>query len=170
VLTDSAMRVLRRDGTADPDVCAAGDIARFPKPRAGTAPPAVQHWNAAVETGRRAGLVLATRLAKPDTYGEVLAEPFEPVPTFWSHQGGIQLLIYGTTEHADDIGVLEGHITGDCTIGYFRHAQLMGVCSIGSPTGVMPYRDLIQHAHAHPDWTDTSSHTTKTGTVASYPR
>lgn len=111
----------RRDGTAWPDV----------SPTAA----AVEHWNAATETSRRAGTVLATGLARPNAYASVLDQPFEPMPSFWSDRGDIRLIF--RTE------LLEDHISGDRTIGYIRQGKVSAVCGIGSPAPALRYRHLI---------------------------
>lgn len=146
VLTDAAMRVLGCSGTVHPEVCAVGDITRFPGTH-GSAPTAVQHWNNAIDTARRAGLVAATRFAAPDHYRRIVETSFDPVSTFWSEQGNLRLTVCGTTEKADSIAILDGELLGDCTVGYYLHDELIGVCSLGTPAA-MRYRQLVQHPDA----------------------
>ena len=143
VLVDSALRPLS-DGAPVDGVAVVGDIARFPNPRFGDGSWRVEHWSLPTDTGRRAGAALAARLAG-EGYDEVLATPFEPLPSFWSDQFDIRLQSYGMPGLADPDGIrlLEGDLADECVVGYFRGSDLMGVVGIGMLRVVNGYRDKV---------------------------
>jgi hypothetical protein len=121
-----------------------GDVARFPNPRFGADSWRVEHWSLPTDTGRRAGAVLGARLVG-EGYAEVVASPFEPIPSFWSDQFDVRLKSYGMPGLADPDGirVLEGAIADECIIGYYRGTDLMGVVGIGMVRAVNSYRDKV---------------------------
>jgi 3-phenylpropionate/trans-cinnamate dioxygenase ferredoxin reductase subunit len=143
VLADAAMRAVSMDGTAHNDVCVVGDIARFPNLMFDEVPRRIEHWNIPTDTGKRAGAVLAAWLANDDTFDEVVAQPFQPVPTFWSVQFDIDLRAYGLPALADSTRLLEGDLLGDCVMGYYRGDRMVGVVGMGMQAALMPYRMLI---------------------------
>ncbi|MGC3955751.1 MAG: FAD-dependent oxidoreductase [Propionicimonas sp.] len=143
VRTDGALRALRRDGEPWPDVHAVGDVACFPNPRFGGLARTVQHWNIPTETGRRAGQLIALRHTDEAGWAELVAQPFAPVPSFWTDQYELHLLAYGLPDLADEIDLLDGTADGDCVVGYFRDELLVGVCGVGAKTSLHRYRSLI---------------------------
>jgi 3-phenylpropionate/trans-cinnamate dioxygenase ferredoxin reductase subunit len=147
VLADNALRVLTTDGKPVDGVHVVGDLARFPNPRFDDVPRRVEHWNMPTETGKRAGLALASYL-RGDGYDDVLATAFEPIPAFWSDQYEIRLQSYGALNLADDDGVevLEGEITDEVVVGYRRGEQLVGVAGLGMLPRVNSYRADVGHA------------------------
>jgi 3-phenylpropionate/trans-cinnamate dioxygenase ferredoxin reductase subunit len=143
VLTDSAMRALRRSGVAWPDVFAVGDVARFPNPTYGLEAWSIEHWNIPTETGKRAGEILAARAAGPEVLREIVSRPFAPVPSFWSDQYDVHMLAFGMPGLADRVELLHGDPAGDCVFGYYRGARLVGVCGVGMTSQLRHYRDLL---------------------------
>lgn len=144
VRTDSALRVLRTGGSPWLDVHAVGDVARFPHGRYGGLVRAVPHWNIPTETARRAGRVIAARLGgDPAEYERAVAEPFSPVPSFWSDQYDLHLLAFGLLDLADDIRLLEGDPAGECVYGYYRGDAMVGVCGIGCRSVVQGFRNAV---------------------------
>ncbi len=143
VLVDSALRPLRADGPLD-GVAVVGDLARLPYPRFGGGAYRVEHWNLPTETGRRAGAVLAAYLAG-SAYEQVLAEPFDPLPAFWSDQYDLRMQSFGLPwlADADGVRVLEGDLAGDCVIGYHRGPHLVGVVALGMVRQAIGYRDRL---------------------------
>ncbi|BDZ45201.1 NAD(P)/FAD-dependent oxidoreductase [Naasia aerilata] len=141
--TDSAMRVLRVDGSPWPDVFAVGDVARFPNAIYGDTPASIEHWNIPTETAKRAGRVLALQLAGDPGLADAVAERFAPIPSFWSDQYDIRLLAYGLPALADRVELLAGRRGEDCVYGYFVGAELVGVCGIGMRSEVMRHRDEV---------------------------
>ena len=149
VLTDSALRPVVVDaaaGHAGPldGVAVVGDLARFPNPRFGDAAWRVEHWNVPTETGRRAGAVLAAWLAGADPDGVVERE-WQVLPAFWSDQYDIQLQSYGmpVLADADGVRVLQGELSAECVVGYFRGGDLLGVVGIGMLREVNAYRQAV---------------------------
>jgi len=145
VLADNALRAVTLEGTALDEVYVVGDIARFPNPMFDGVPRRVEHWNIPTDTGRRAGAVLAAALAGDVT--TAAAVPFAPMPSFWSNQFDIKLQAYGLPGLADDIRILEGDLTGEVAVGYFRAGRLVGVVGVGLKAALLPYRQQIA-AHA----------------------
>jgi len=145
VLADNAMRAVTTDGVARDDVYVVGDIARFPNPMFDDVPRRIEHWNIPTDTGKRAGAVLAAWLADDGSFDEVVAKPFAPMPSFWSNQFEIKLQAYGLLGLVadDDIRILEGDLTEQAAVGYFRDDRLVGVLGIGMKAALLPYRKQI---------------------------
>jgi NADPH-dependent 2,4-dienoyl-CoA reductase/sulfur reductase-like enzyme len=140
VLCDPDLRVEGR-----PDVVACGDVARFPNLLFDAVPRRVEHWMTAVDTAKRAGLVLAGYLdhgADPDG-------SFAPIPSFWSNQGPTRIQSFGAPNLGpDDVRVLEGDLDGEVAVGYHRDGELVGVVLLGLPGRYMFYRREIEGAAA----------------------
>jgi 3-phenylpropionate/trans-cinnamate dioxygenase ferredoxin reductase component len=147
VLADNVLRVLTTDGKPVDGVHVVGDLARFPNPRFDDVPRRVEHWNMPTETGKRAGLALASYL-RGAGYDDVLTTAFEPIPAFWSDQYEIRLQSYGALNLADDDGVevLEGDVTDEVVVGYRRGGQLVGVAGLGMLPRVNSYRAQVGQA------------------------
>ena len=140
VLVDSAMRVMKKDGTAFKNIFAIGDVARFANPIFDLVPRKVEHWNIPTETAKRAGSVIASMLNGAEDYPAILDEDFKPVPSFWSDQYDIHLLAFGLLSLADKVTLVAGDVAGDCVFEYHRGDQLVGVCGIGMRSVVQSYR------------------------------
>ncbi|WP_307807038.1 FAD-dependent oxidoreductase [Naasia sp. SYSU D00057] len=141
--TDSAMRVLRADGSSWRDVFAVGDVARFPNAIYGDEPASIEHWNIPTETAKRASRILALQLAEDPRLDAAIAERFAPVPSFWSDQYDMSLLAYGLPALADRVELLAGKAGGDCVYGYFVGDRMVGVCGIGMRSEVLKHRDEV---------------------------
>lgn len=141
--TDSAMRVLRTDGTARDNVFAVGDVARYPHPHHGIEATSVEHWNIPTETAKRAASVIVPMLAGDSSHHEIVATDFAPLPSFWSDQYDVHLLAYGMTRIADRYEVLDGDLDDECIVGYYRHERLVGVCGIGMTGQMLGYRKQL---------------------------
>jgi NADPH-dependent 2,4-dienoyl-CoA reductase/sulfur reductase-like enzyme len=145
VLTDSALRAVRIDGSVCENVFAIGDVARFPNPIFDDQPRRVEHWNIPTETAKRVGQVLAAKLNGAENWPAVLDERFAPIPSFWSDQYDMHILAYGLLGLADEVRLLDGDINGDCVFGYYRDGQMVGVCGIGMRSVVQGYRSVFAH-------------------------
>jgi 3-phenylpropionate/trans-cinnamate dioxygenase ferredoxin reductase component len=147
IRADAAMRAVSIDGDAYDDVYVVGDIARFPNLMFDDVPRRIEHWNIPTDTGKRAGAVLAARLAHDGSFDEAVAQPFTPMPSFWSNQFEIALQAYGlpslADEDADGIRLLEGELSGDAIVGYYRGDRLVGVVGLGMKAALLPYRATI---------------------------
>ena len=140
VLTDNALRAVKADGSAWPNVFAIGDVARFANPVFDDVPRRVEHWNIPTDSAKRVGQVLAPMLNGAETYPGVLLEPFAPIPSFWSDQYDMHILAYGLLGLANEVELLDGQIDGDCVLGYYLNGKMVGVCGIGLRSVVQSYR------------------------------
>jgi NADPH-dependent 2,4-dienoyl-CoA reductase/sulfur reductase-like enzyme len=121
--------------TAAPGVVAAGDIARWPNPLFGEEM-RVEHWSNAVEQGAAAGKRL---LAGP---GE--AQPFAPVPYFWSDQYDTKIQFVGRCTSEDELAVVDGSVEDGRFVAIFgRGGRLMGALAFNRPRPLMAYRRLL---------------------------
>ncbi len=145
VLTDGALRPVTPEPGTD-GVAIVGDLARFPNPRFGPGAWRVEHWSVPTDTGRRAGAVLAAYLSGDAArYAEVVATPWEVLPSFWSDQYDVRLQSYGMPGLADDVRLLEGDLDGECVVGYLKDGQLVGVVGLGMLRQVNAYRDQVRY-------------------------
>lgn len=139
VLVNGGMQAVRADGTVLENVYAVGDMARYSNPLFDEVARRVEHWNLPTETGKRAGQVLAAHLRDEDC-APILAQPFAPLPSFWSDQYDMHLLAFGMTYLADRSEVVAGRLEDECVVEYFRGDELVGVCGIGMRGAVQGYR------------------------------
>jgi NADPH-dependent 2,4-dienoyl-CoA reductase/sulfur reductase-like enzyme len=139
VLVDGGLRALSSGGAVFENVFAVGDVARYVNPLFDQIPRRVEHWNLPTETGKRAGLILGKHLIG-ESVAEVLAEPFAPLPSFWSDQYEMNILAFGMTYLADRSELVAGEISGECVFEYFRDDKLVGVCGIGMRPTIQSYR------------------------------
>jgi NADPH-dependent 2,4-dienoyl-CoA reductase/sulfur reductase-like enzyme len=110
-----------------PGIVVAGDAARFENPLFGSPALRVEHWQTAIDTA-----VIAVRTLLLDLQITADARPSVPVmPYFWSDQGEIRLTSYGMLGLANRTEVLEGDLTDECAIGYYRDSEAVGVVLIG---------------------------------------
>ena len=139
VLVDGGLRAMSSDGAVVENIFAVGDVARYVNPLFDQVPRRVEHWNLPTETGKRAGLVLGKYL-NGESIAEMLAEPFAPLPSFWSDQYDMHILAFGMTYLADRSEMVAGEISGECVFEYFRNDKLVGVCGIGMRSTIQSYR------------------------------
>lgn len=138
LLCDNDLRVEGR-----PDVVAVGDIARFPNPRYDDVPRRVEHWSIPTDTARRAAATLVAHLDG----GEPPAEPFAPLPSFWSDQFGLRLQSFGAPGLADSLEVVEGDLArldDGAAVLYRRDDRVVGVLLVNVPASRHgEYRSLV---------------------------
>jgi NADPH-dependent 2,4-dienoyl-CoA reductase/sulfur reductase-like enzyme len=134
------MRALRNDGTPVENVFAVGDIARFPLHTFDDVPRRIEHWNIPTDTAKRVGQVVAAKLNKTENFEALLSERFAPIPSFWSDQYDNHLLAYGLLGLSDEVKLIDGEISGDCVVGYYRAGKMVGVCGIGMRSVVQSFR------------------------------
>jgi NADPH-dependent 2,4-dienoyl-CoA reductase/sulfur reductase-like enzyme len=121
---------------AAPGVVAAGDVARWPNRRFDEVM-RVEHWDNAQEQGAHA----ARRLLHGDGPG---AEPYEPVPWFWSDQYDRKLQLAGRSGPDDEMVVVDGSLEERRFVAlYGRADRLVGVLGFNRPAQVMRYRQQI---------------------------
>ena len=121
---------------AAPGVTAAGDVARWPNQRFDEVM-RVEHWDNAVEQGAHA----ARRLLVDDAE----AEPFTPVPWFWSDQYDRKIQMAGRIRPDDDMVIVTGSVAERRFAAvYGRAGRLVGVLGFNRPRHVMQYKTLIE--------------------------
>ena len=143
VLTDSALRAVNTDGQSVEGVYVVGDLARFANPLFDDEARRVEHWNIPTETGKRVGAVLSAYLAKADNFAELAAQPFTPLPTFWSDQYEMKIQGFGMPGLADRYELVDGELSDELVMAYFRNDALIGVVGIGMTAEVMRYRKQL---------------------------
>lgn len=118
------------------DVVAAGDVARWPNRRFGSAPRRIEHWLNAVEMGRAAAENLLA--------GRDAATPFEPMPRFWSEQYGVRFQAAGIPGLGRRFVRLSGDVrSGAGVLGYFARDALVGVLGRESPRAMLRWTDRL---------------------------
>lgn len=128
---------------AAPGVTAAGDVARWPNRRFDEVM-RVEHWDNAVEQGGHA----ARRLLQNDDE----AEPFTPVPWFWSDQYDRKIQLAGRIRADDEMQIVTGSIEERRFAAlYGRAGRLVGVLGFNRPRHVMQYKTLIQDGASFAD-------------------
>ena len=131
---------------AAPGVAAAGDVARWPNERFGEVM-RVEHWDNAVAQGAHA----AQRLL----VGDYEAEPFVPVPWFWSDQYDRKIQMAGRVGPDDEMRVVAGSLAERRFAAvYGRAGRLVGVLGFNRPRQVMRYRMLIESGTSFADALD----------------
>ena len=140
VLVDSSMRAT---AASELSIYAVGDVARYAFDLFDSTPRRIEHWNLPTETGRRAGKSIAHFLHT----GEVLAEPVNFVPSFWSDQYEDNLQSFGMPGIADSINVVEGDLMGDCVVEYLRGNKVVGVVGVNTSAKLAPYRKSFQETN-----------------------
>jgi NADPH-dependent 2,4-dienoyl-CoA reductase/sulfur reductase-like enzyme len=122
-------------GHAAPAVVAAGDVARWHNPLFDT-DMRVEHWTNAAEGGIAAARAL---LAGADK-----AEPYAPVPYFWSDQYKTKIQFVGHVHHADNARVVDGSVDERKFLAVYEHAgRLVGALGFSRPKLVLQCRRLI---------------------------
>lgn len=122
-------------GHAAPGVVAAGDVARWHNPLFET-DMRVEHWTNAAEGGIAAARAL---LAGPEN-----AEPYAPVPYFWSDQYKTKIQMVGHVHHSDEVRVVDGSVEDRKFLALYEHAgRLVGALGFSRPKLVLQCRRLI---------------------------
>ncbi len=121
--------------TRIPGVFAAGDVARFPLPGARDLV-RLEHWTHAVEQGVAAAENLLRGAG---------ADPYRPVPFFWSDQYDLKIQLAGRPETGDEVRVVHGSLEERrCVLLYGRAGRLAAVLGFRRPRQVMRYRRMIR--------------------------
>ena len=119
---------------ASPGVVAAGDVARWPNRLFGQWM-RVEHWDNAIAQG----IAAAHRLLA----GEA-AEPFAPVPWFWSDQYDRKIQLAGRSSPDDEVQIVTGSPEERRFAAvYGRAGRIVAVLGFNRPRHVMQYRRLI---------------------------
>jgi NADPH-dependent 2,4-dienoyl-CoA reductase/sulfur reductase-like enzyme len=117
-------------------VVAAGDVARWANRRFGEVM-RIEHWTNAAEQAEAAA---ATLLAGPGQ-----AEPFAPIPYFWSDQYDVKFMSVGMIGPDDDVEIVDGSV-GDrkFVASYTRAGMLVGAFACNNPRALMQWRKQIE--------------------------
>jgi len=130
---------------AAPGVFVAGDVARWPNSAFGGELMRVEHWENAVEQGSYVG----RRIAGAE------AEPFAPIPWFWSDQYSYKLQLAGRPSGTDQMEVVTGSFDEKRFAAIFgRDDRLTGVFGLNRPRHVMQYRRLMTEGASWQDALD----------------
>jgi NADPH-dependent 2,4-dienoyl-CoA reductase/sulfur reductase-like enzyme len=128
--------------TAGPGVVAAGDVARWPNGRFDEVM-RVEHWDNAIAMGTHAARSL---LAGPR------AEPFTPVPWFWSDQYDRKIQLAGRAAPDDHVEVVSGSVEERRFVAFYgRKDRVVGVLGMNQPAKVMRWRTLVEERAAWDD-------------------
>ena len=129
---------------AAPRVVAAGDVARWPNRRYGGDLMRVEHWDNAIEMGAAA----ADRLLVDGG----VAEPYMPVPWFWSDLYDRKIQLAGRAGPGDEVEVVHGDVAERRFVAlYGRAGRLVGALGWNRPRHVMQWRQRLETGM---DWTD----------------
>ena len=113
ILVDDRLR------SSDPDVFAAGDVARFPDPRSGD-PIRIEHWVVAGRQGRTA----ARNILGHD-------EPFLDPPFFWTRQFGKSVAYVGHAIEWDRTEIDGDCRAESCAVAFLRGDRRMALGTLG---------------------------------------
>jgi NADPH-dependent 2,4-dienoyl-CoA reductase/sulfur reductase-like enzyme len=121
--------------TAAPGVVAAGDVARWPNDRFEEVM-RVEHWDNAIAMGTHAAQSLLAGGA---------AQPFQPVPWFWSDQYDRKIQLAGRAAPEDRVEVVSGSVEERRFVAFYgRHERIVGVLGMNQPAKVMRWRSLVE--------------------------
>ncbi len=121
---------------AAPGVVAAGDVARWTNARYGESM-RVEHWDNAVQQGVHA----ARRLLLPDEE----AQPFTPVPWFWSDQYDRKVQLAGRTHPDAEVRVMTGPVDEHRFVAWYVHdGRFIGALGMNRPRHVMQSKGLLE--------------------------
>lgn len=139
VLAESTCHVVGAE-----DVVAAGDVARWPNLAFDTVPRRVEHWINAIEMGQAAADALLA--------GRHGAQPFRPIPRFWSEQHGVKIQSVGMPDLGHELRIIDGTPDQGPFLAAFTQPpsgpgavghRLMGVVGIDSARRLLDYTPLI---------------------------
>jgi NADPH-dependent 2,4-dienoyl-CoA reductase/sulfur reductase-like enzyme len=116
-------------------VMAAGDIARWTHAGLGEQL-RVEHWTNAAEGGAAAARNLLA--------GSAAAEPYRPIPFFWSDQYDTKIQVIGSPGPDDEVVVVEGSVEEGRLVALYRRGdRLRAVLAFSRPRHLMAYRPLL---------------------------
>jgi len=96
----------------------------------------VEHWTNATEQ--------ATAAAHNLLAGPAAAEPFAPVPFFWSDQYDTKIQYVGAAEAGDEVRVVHGSVDDHKFVAlYGRDGRLTAALAFSMPRLLMGYRRLL---------------------------
>ncbi len=137
IVCDAHLNALDATGAVIRGVFAAGDVARWPNGLFDEEM-RVEHWTNAAEQGAQAANNLV-HLA----VGEP-AEPYAPLPFFWSDQFEHRIQFLGRAGADDDVSIVAGSVADAKFLALFgRDGRLHGALGLNAPRWVMSTRKLF---------------------------
>ncbi|MFL6126159.1 FAD-dependent oxidoreductase [Actinophytocola sp.] len=125
------------------DVVAAGDVAQWPNLRFDNVPRRVEHWLNAVEMGRACAESLLA--------GRENAQPFCPMPRFWTDQYSYRIQAAGMIKLGKDIVKLGTPDEGTGTVyGYSLEGRLMAVAGVDCPSAMIAWSESLSRQNPEP--------------------
>jgi NADPH-dependent 2,4-dienoyl-CoA reductase/sulfur reductase-like enzyme len=116
-------------------VVAAGDVARWSHPTLGESI-RLEHWTNAAEGGAAAARNLVA--------GSAAAQPYGPVPFFWSDQYETKIQVIGLPGPDDEVVVVDGSLDeGKFVALYRRGDHLRAAAAFSRSRQLMAYRPLL---------------------------
>lgn len=139
VVCDERCAVLDDTGRRIDGVVAAGDVARWRHP-GHDAPLRVEHWDNAVAQGRAAARTLLGG-----------AEPYAPVPYFWSDQYDTKIQVVGVPHPDDAVTVVAGRTEERRFAAvYGRAGRVTAALAMNLPRELGRCRELVRSGAAYP--------------------
>jgi 3-phenylpropionate/trans-cinnamate dioxygenase ferredoxin reductase component len=135
---------------AAPGVVGAGDVARWPSRRFGELM-RVEHWDNALAMGAHAArrLLVWLEAGEGGGGGSGGAEPYDPVPWFWSDQYDRKIQLAGRSAGADEVRVVDGSTEERRFVALYRRGdRLAGALAMNSPRQLLAYQRLIERGAA----------------------
>lgn len=128
---------------AAPGVVAAGDVAEWPNPLFDELM-RVEQWENAIDQGGHAARTLLA--------GESGAQPYAPVPWFWTDQYDRKIQLAGRCGPDDETVIVDGSIEDRRFVALFRRGErCVGVLGVNRPRHVVHLRSRIAERIS---WTD----------------
>ncbi len=140
-LADSGLEIdngVKADATlhAADDIVVAGDLTRWFDQRLGT-DIRIEHWTNAAEQGAAAARSLLA--------GRASADPYMPVPYFWSDQYDTKIQVIGHPHPDDEIIVVDGSVEERRFVAlYGRQGKLTAALGFSRPRQLMGFRPLLE--------------------------
>ncbi len=128
VMVDAFLR------TSDPDILAAGDIARWPDP-VSSRPVRVEHWVVAERKGEAAAATMAGRVTA-----------FADVPFFWSKHFDFSFRYVGHAETWDTTRIEGDLAAGNAIVVFVKNARALAVATVGQDLKALEIERDMQRA------------------------
>ena len=131
---------------AAPGVVGAGDVARWPSRRFGELM-RVEHWDNAISMGAHAARRLLAWLDDEAAGGRSAreAEPYDPVPWFWSDQYDRKIQLAGRSAGADEVRVVDGSTDERRFVALYRRGdRVVGALAMNCPRQLLAFQRLIE--------------------------
>jgi hypothetical protein len=88
--------------------------------------------------------------------GRAAAQPFTPVPYFWSDQFDIRFQVIGSPRGDDDVEIVAGSLSEGKFVALFgRAGRLRAVMALGRPRQLMGFRPLLERGTS---WDEALAH------------